>query len=189
LWCETRLRVDSKVCPECGLHSPILQSEGNDRGTAPRRRSRSLGLGLALVVVPLMLSVAYAAHLQAIAESDSGESAAAAVASVTAPAPAPAPAFYDGLQRSVWSDGVKSVQAALSNPSFTQFGGSFISVSEGHIVSFCGSLPGTAGYGGPAGEQRFISIFGQRYATVLETGDGSFDVLWTRVCSTPTKAA
>jgi hypothetical protein len=95
----------------------------------------------------------------------------------------------DSLQRSVWSDGEKSVQVALRDPNFVKFDASFVSVSEGRIVSFCGALPGTAGYGGAMGAQRFISIFGQRYSTVMEDGDTSFDVLWTRVCASPVKAA
>lgn len=181
VWCETDVRVDSKVCPECGLQNPVLKSDASDP-TEERRRPRSKRMLFGLIAIPFVLSVAYAASGDLLTGGNSP-----AVVAVAEAEPV-VPNFHDSLQRAVWTDGMKSVQAALSNPRFASFDASFISVSEGRIVSFCGSLPGTAGYGGDAGAQRFISIFGQHYSTVLENGDGSFDVLWQRVCASPVKA-
>ena len=111
---------------------------------------------------------------------------AATVTNSAVPVP---PAYADPLERSVWSDGARSVQAALSNPALVHSRSSFVSVSEGGIVSFCGTIPGTDGYGGAMGRQRFISVFGQSASTVIEGEDSSFGVLWNRVCATPAKTA
>jgi hypothetical protein len=180
LWCETSLKPNSRICPECGLLSPA-----GDPKPASTRRSKAVSRGwhvaLALLAVPLMLSVAYAART-------SGLSLVAATG-VTAAAgpianPLQPPAVYvDPLQRSVWVDGVKAVQQALvqtRNPRFTE---SYVNVAAGHVVSFCGEVAGTSGYESANGAQRFISVFGQTQATILESNDASFGVLWTRVCA------
>lgn len=177
VWCETTIRADVKFCPECGLESPVL----TERTVAPvvRRQSKigARGIAMALIAVPLMLSAAYAARLN----SDGGSVKAATFQADAATPPA---AVTDPLQRSVWSSGVKSVQIALNDPQFGQFGNSFVSISDGRIVSFCGTVPSSS-----MGQQRFISIFGQRYSTVMEGTDGSFDVLWNRVCASPVSRA
>ena len=180
LWCETSLKPNSRICPECGLLSPV-----GDPKPASNRRSKAVSRGwhvaLALLAVPLMLSVAYAAR--------TGGLSLVAATGVTAAAgpvanPLQPPAVYvDPLQRSVWVDGVKAVQQALvqtRNPRFTE---SYVNVAAGHVVSFCGEVAGTSGYESANGAQRFISVFGQTQATILESNDASFGVLWTRVCA------
>jgi hypothetical protein len=176
MWCETPVRADVKLCPECGLESPVLKAETVMAAASPKRRIGSRGIALAVAAVPLMLSAAYAAGLKTVVVG-------AAPAAVTVSTAAPA-ALTDPLQRAVWTDGVKSVQTALNDPHYNQFSDRFVSVSDGRIVSFCGSMPNS-----DMGQQRFISIFGQRYSTVLEGSDGSFDVLWNRVCANPVKSA
>ncbi|MCB8877581.1 hypothetical protein [Acidisoma silvae] len=174
VWCETVVRADAKVCPECGLESPVLKVETVSQ-PARNRRIGGRGIALAVLVVPLMLSAAYAARLN----TGTGSKAAADALSMSAPA-----TVTDPLQRAVWTDGVKSVQTALNNPNFDQFSGSFVHASAGRVVAFCGSLPSSN-----LGQQRFVSIFGQRYSTVLEGNDGSFDVLWNRVCGSTSQQA
>jgi hypothetical protein len=185
VWCETEVKASVRMCPECGLENPVLKAEAPAVAAGGGRKRRGRRFLLAFVAVPLMLSAAYAAQVQGVTSSLAVPFLAAAPATVTAPAPG----LTDPLQRSVWSDGVKSVRMALTDPNFSQFADSFVSVSTGRIVSFCGALPGTAAYGDGMGGQRFISIFGQRQSTVLENGDGSFDVLWNRVCASPTQQA
>ena len=185
VWCETEVKASVRMCPECGLENPVLKAEVPAKVAGGGRKRRGRRFVLAVIAVPLMLSAAYAAQVHVVASG--------LVAPFLAVQPvlsaAPAPTLTDPLQRSVWSDGVKSVQVALNDPNFTQFGDSFVTVSSGRIVSFCGTLPGTAAYGDGMGGQRFISIFGQRQSTVLENGEGSFDVLWSRVCASPTQQA
>ena len=94
------------------------------------------------------------------------------------------PADYsDPLQRAVWLSGAKAVRQALAQPGYSAFDGSYINLAAGHVMSFCGEVAGTSGYDSANGAQRFISVFGQADSTVLESGDASFDVLWTRVCA------
>jgi hypothetical protein len=134
-----------------------------------------------LVVVPLMLSAAYAARIGAlpIVSSDPVSTGAAPLVSVAEP-----PAIYsDPLQRSVWVDGVKAVQHLLAQPSYDKFTSSYVSVAAGHVVSFCGEVAGTSGFDSESGAERFISVFGQTQATMLEGNDSSFGVLWNRVCA------
>jgi hypothetical protein len=95
----------------------------------------------------------------------------------------PPAAYSDPLQRSVWIDGVKAVQHVLAQPSYDNFASSYVSVAAGHVVSLCGEVAGTSDPSDEIGAQRFISVFGQTQATVLEGNDSSFDVLWNRVCA------
>ncbi|MCB8881785.1 hypothetical protein ACELLULO517_16170 [Acidisoma cellulosilytica] len=176
VWCETSVRADAKFCLECGLESPVLKVEAAAQGMRRKRKIGGRGLALAVVAVPLMLSAAYAARV-----SNVGDAITAPAAKLAAAAPA---TLADPLQRSVWTDGVKSVQTALNSPNFEQFANSFVSVSDGRVVSFCGAVPSSN-----LGQQRFVSVFGQRYSTVLEGNDSSFDVLWNRVCANPVKQA
>jgi hypothetical protein len=146
---------------------------------------RGRGLFLALVVVPLMLSVAYAAKVQALPLVDSIISV-PAMAAGGGSEPLPPSAYVDPIERSVWIDGVKAVQQALGQPNYANFDDSFVNVTAGHVLTLCGDVSGTDGYGSASGAQRFISVFGQAQATTLEGTDASFSVLWNRVCTRDT---
>jgi hypothetical protein len=143
---------------------------------------------LALLVVPFMFSVAYAARTSGFSFTSSPSSlsttntVAATLAVTTATSLQPPAVYSDPLRRSVWIDGVKSVQEALAQPGYTGFTNSYINVAAGHVVSFCGEVAGTSGYDSDSGAQRFVSIFGQAQATQVESNDPSFDVLWNRAC-------
>jgi hypothetical protein len=128
-----------------------------------------------------MLSAAYAARTGAIPLVSSQAPAAGGISLATA---MQAPASYsDPLQRSVWIAGARAVQQALAQPTYSNFSTSYIDVASGHVVSFCGEVAGTSGFASESGAQRFISVFGQPQATMLEGTDVSFDVLWNRVCA------
>ena len=187
LWCETELKATTKVCPECGLHSPASLPAGSKAKQAPAVR-RERRLVLALAAVPLMLTGAYAAHVSNLPKVLADASSSLRASAPIVPQP---PAIYgDPLQRAVWTDGLKAVRQALAQPTSVDLAGSsFVAVAAGHVVSFCGEVPGTSGYESSSGARRFISIFGQSYSTVLEGDDASFVVLWTRVCARTEGAA
>jgi hypothetical protein len=177
LWCETEVKSEARICPECGLHNPA---------GAPRVASKVVRRGrrvlLALLAVPLMLSAAYGAHaaLPGVAAQGVSTPAGIQLASVAA---IPSPVFSDPLQKAVWIDGVKAVRQALGQPGYAGFQGSFVNVAAGQVVSLCGEVAGTSGYNSASGQERFISVFGQAAATTLEGNDMSFGVLWNRVCT------
>jgi hypothetical protein len=139
---------------------------------------------LALVAVPLMLSAAYAAGIGHRFPLVSERVASAAAIPVANPLQPPL-TYTDPLQRSVWISGVKAVQQALAQPSYANFSSSFVHVAAGNVVSFCGEVPNTSGFG----SQRFVSVFGQTQSTMLEANDPSFEVLWTRACGQVESAA
>ena len=169
VWCETEVRADAVLCPECGLQNPAGTPRGGS--TAVRRGRRVL---LAVLAVPLMLSAAYAAHIGTLPllpsdTSSAGLEKAAAIA---------APTETDPVREAVWEDGQRAVRMALHQPGFTKFQSSFVYASAGSILTMCGQIPGTVGYASDTGEERFISVFGQAAGTVLEGTDSSFGVLW-----------
>jgi hypothetical protein len=180
LWCEKSLKPGVKVCPECGLQNPAPDL----KAASARVARRGWRVVLALVAVPLMLSATYAAGISHRFPLVSEQAAIPAAAPVVDPLLPPA-AYTDPLQRSVWINGVKAVQQALAQPSYANFTTSFVHVAAGNVVSFCGEVPNTSGYG----SQRFVSVFGQTQATMLEANDPSFEVLWTRVCGQVESAA
>lgn len=183
IWCETQVKPDADVCPECGLQNPA----GGIRGSSKVVR-RGQWAVLTFVAVPLMLSMAYAAHLSTLSlrSSDAVDAPTIIVARV---APIPAPSYANPLQQSVWTNGVRAVRRALGQPGYSGCQNSFVNVASGNLVSLCGQVPGTAGYGGVVGRQRFISVFGQAVAIVLDCNDRSFEVLWNRVCTESASAA
>ena len=176
LWCEMPIRSNAVVCPECGLQSPVRAVAS----VKPRRSKRlifaALGLG-----VPLMLSAAWAAN---VTPTDLPLVALA----VVAPQPVPV-SFQDPVQESVWTSGQSAVRSVLQDPGYSGFGGSFLSVSAGRVVTVCGEIQGTSGYDSANGEERYISVFGQSAATVRESADIAFGVLWGRVCQSPVRAS
>jgi hypothetical protein len=173
LWCEKSLKPRVTVCPECGLQNPAPDL----KATSVKVARRGWRVVLSLVAVPLMLSAAYAAGISHRFPLVSEQVATAAPVPVANPLQPPL-TYTDPLQRSVWVSGVKAVQQALAEPSYTDFATSFVHVAAGNVVTFCGEVPNTSGYG----SQRFVSVFGQTQATMLEANDPSFEVLWTRVC-------
>ena len=182
LWCHSALKPSALVCPECGLERPDGNYKETKVATTTREPRRRWRFALAFVVAPLMLSAAYAARVVNIPLVTMANTGALPVAPVASALPPPG-AYSDPIQRSVWIDGVKAVRLALAEPSYANFSGSYVSVAAGHVVTFCGEVAGTSGYDSETGSQRYISVFGQRQATMLEGSDASFGVLWTRVCS------
>jgi hypothetical protein len=182
LWCETEVKRGIAVCPECGLHNPIGNSKGLSSGVSGKAVRRGRRALLALFAIPLMLPVAYATGIHGLPLAAAAASA-SQLAMVATPQPAAPSTYADPVARSVWIDGVKSVQQALGQPSYGNFAGSYVNIAAGHVVSFCGEIASTSGYDSASGGQRFVSVFGQPGATTLEGNDSSFDVLWNRVCT------
>jgi hypothetical protein len=174
LWCEMPVRSNVAQCPECGLQNPV----GAVASAKPRRATR---LALALLGVPLMLSAAFAANVK--------PADLPVVASLIAPAKPVQVAFQDPIQESAWVSGQTAVRSLLQDPSYGGFGHSFLSVSDGRVVTVCGDIQTTSGSDSASGAERYISVFGQPAATVRETRDVAFGVLWNRLCQTPVRAS
>ena len=187
LWCETKVKPGTTICPECGLQNPAGSPRASLKEKSHTVVRRGRRVVLALIAVPLMLSAAYSAGIQRlpIVASIADHTGVVELASAQAFVP---PTYADPLQRSVWVDGVKSIRQALGQPTYTAFDGSYVNVTTGHIVTFCGVVAGTSGYDSASGAERFISVFGQAQATSLEGTDPSFGVLWNRVCTTGVNA-
>lgn len=176
MWCESEIRVNCKICPECSLENPVATatlSAGARRRKAATRGSRRLLL--AVFAVPLMLSVAYAAHLQILPGSPVDDAAVAAPAAVAMPSPPSS--VTDPVQRGVWLNGMRAVRIALASPDFSNFQQSYVRQSAGQLVSLCGTLPS-----GQLSGMRFVSVGGASAQTVIEGRDPSFETLWTRLC-------
>jgi hypothetical protein len=174
LWCEMPVRSNVAQCPECGLQNPVV-------AVASPKRRRSMRFTLAIVGVPLMLSAAFAAH---VTPSDLP-----VVASLVASPKPVRVAFQDPIQESVWVSGQTAVRSLLQNPGYGGFGDSFVSVSSGRVVTVCGDIQDTSGDDSASGSERYLSVFGQASATVRESRDVSFGVLWNRLCGSPVRAS
>lgn len=174
IWCESDIRSDCKVCPECSLENPVAPVVAVSRG-ARRRKAATRGgrwLLLMLFAVPLMLSAAYAAHSTLMTGAEVAPLAEAAV--VSAPPPS---AVTDPVQRGVWLNGMQAVRLALADPGFADFQQTYIRTSAGRVVSLCGTIPS-----GQLVGLRFVSVAGDSAQTVIEGRDPSFGTLWTRLC-------
>lgn len=176
MWCESEIRVSSKVCPECSLENPISAHTQLGAATPSRRRKAAKRGGrrvlLALLAAPLMLSFAYAAHSKILPIAGD--------ASVAGTAVTPLPATVtDPVQRGVWLNGMRAVRLALAEPDFAAFQQTYIRQSAGQLVSLCGTIPG-----GQLSGIRFVSMGGDTARTVVEGRDPSFETLWTRLCNT-----
>lgn len=178
LFCDNRLSPKDRFCIECGLECPERAVESAPAPRARRGFRRLLATTLAL---PLILGLALAAHIGGLPLIRMGDASPVAGGLVTRPITPPV-AYNDPLMRSVWVEGMKSVQTALDQPGDAAVRGGFVNVAASHVVTLCGEVAGTSGYANSSGRQRFISVFGQPAATTLEGTDPSFDVLWNRVC-------
>lgn len=174
MWCESEIRPDCKICPECSLENPVLgvARSGGARGRKAATRG-SRRLLLALIAAPLMLSVAYAAQSTIAPAAPMDQ----APATVSPAIPVPPATMTDPVQRGVWLNGTRAVRLALAQPDFVGFQQTYIRKSAGQLVSLCGTIPGGALSG-----TRFVSIAGDSAQTVIEGRDPSFETLWTRLC-------
>jgi len=148
---------------------------------APDNVRKRRFLPLTLVGLSLLISGSYVAH-SGVLTLPFEQTQLMMVSPVDLPNAPPA-TYSDPLQRAVWVDGVNAVQRALAKPDYTNFGRSYVYVAAGNVVTFCGEVVGTSGYDSASGAQRFVSVFGQTQATMLEGNDPSFQVLWNRVCA------
>jgi len=175
MWCESEIRANCKVCPECSLESPVAPAAAGS-GASRRRKAATRGgrrLLLALVAAPLLLSFAYAAHYQILPDP----LAPVAPTTVAETMPPPPAAVTDPVQRGVWLNGMRAVRIALAEPDFGGFQQTYIRQSAGQLVSLCGTIPS-----GELSGMRFVSVAGDSARTVIEGRDPSFQTLWVRLC-------
>jgi hypothetical protein len=166
--CQTFNNSRATECSSCGLAVPSKRlksqpvAEAMVRNAAPRPKRR-VRIVLAGFVCSLGIGLTFVSGHAALPSTPS-----------------------DSARASDWREGTAALRRVLGKPSYDSFAGSFISVSFGHVVSFCGA---TDAKFDPDGTERYVVVTNSPSMISLEFRDPTFSTLWERACTNAVTAS
>lgn len=170
-WCTAAVTGRRRECPDCGmLLGPLARPE---MPAMPPRHRSPLPLWL-LVLLPVAGTTLLPIGMLALYRQP-----ATTVAVVV-------PRYAEPRQERVWERGFEALRAAVGPLHARSRRTSFVSISAGHLMTFCSRSTPDTPEGVPA-RRWFLALWGDASLAALQYAKPGFSVLWARLCTPMTR--